>query len=316
MKHPKVSIIVPVYNAGQYLEKCIQSILNQKFQDFELLIINDGSTDTSGSICEKYANLDKRIKYFPTINQGACKARNLGLDKASGEIIWFIDADDTIDDSFLSGLDLDNVSDITFFGFKTIRNGVIKDNVIKTDDTFYHDKSPLTELYQSKETFFGFTWNKLFKKEIIDKYKIRFPENLILHEDMVFTLKYCENIDNIQILSATPYNYLIRSTSLSHRPDGRRNLAEAAEYLDKNIEWSKFPKDLRISLSQTIIKFLIGALSENAHTDKLEDSIRHLQAYYKRFSKDLKVPLKFKMVIYNPLMFLNKFIINKKFPKS
>lgn len=94
MTHPQISIIVPVYNAGRFLDKCVTSILSQSFSDFELLLVDDGSKDDSGVLCDLYAQKDARVKVFHKENGGVSSARNLGLDNAKGEWIAFVDSDD------------------------------------------------------------------------------------------------------------------------------------------------------------------------------------------------------------------------------
>ena len=117
---PLISIIVPVYNVESYLKRCIESILNQTFRDFELILVNDGSTDNSEIICKEYALKDERIKYFYQRNKGVSEARNKGIDNSSGEYIQFIDSDDYVDENFLeivvNRFKRDN-SDIVFIGF-------------------------------------------------------------------------------------------------------------------------------------------------------------------------------------------------------
>ena len=102
MNNPKISVIVPVYNAEQYLPHCIDSILAQTFTDFELLLIDDGSKDNSSKICDEYEEKDKRVKVFHKKNGGVSSARNLGLDKAHGEWICFCDSDDCLKSNYLS----------------------------------------------------------------------------------------------------------------------------------------------------------------------------------------------------------------------
>ncbi len=99
--NPKISVIVPVYNVEKYLRRCIDSILSQTFSDFELLLIDDGSKDKSGDICDEYVAKDVRIKVFHKANAGVSSARNLGLDKAKGEFIFFVDSDDFLDKTHL-----------------------------------------------------------------------------------------------------------------------------------------------------------------------------------------------------------------------
>ena len=99
---PKVSFIVPVYNAGKYLHRCIDSLMQQSFTDFEVLLVDDGSSDDSGKICNDYAAKDERVKVFRKVNGGVSSARNLGLDNASGEYISFVDADDYLETNAMS----------------------------------------------------------------------------------------------------------------------------------------------------------------------------------------------------------------------
>ena len=115
----KISIIIPVYNVEKYISECIESILKQTYNNFELLLINDGSTDTSGNICDKYAELDKRIRVFHKKNEGVGIARNLGIEHARGEWICFIDSDDWISSDYFETIMNDiNIADLTFWGFK------------------------------------------------------------------------------------------------------------------------------------------------------------------------------------------------------
>ncbi len=125
--NPKYSVIVPVYNAGTRLETCVGSVLGQSFKDFELLLIDDGSTDGSGGICDHYAAGDARVKAIHQANRGVSSARNAGIDAACGEIVLFVDSDDSIEEGLLSEIDskMDSDADILFFGaLKTSRGGV------------------------------------------------------------------------------------------------------------------------------------------------------------------------------------------------
>ena len=108
-----ISVIVPVYNTEKYLDRCIQSILAQTYTDFELLLIDDGSTDLSGEICDKYAEQDSRVKVFHKENGGVSSARNLGLDKANGDWVTFVDADDWVTTLYLNNLS-DNTNSADF----------------------------------------------------------------------------------------------------------------------------------------------------------------------------------------------------------
>lgn len=184
-----ISIIVPVYNAAPYLDQCIQSILAQTYTDFELLLINDGSTDQSGAICDQYALQDARIQVFHQQNAGVSAARNLGLDHAKGEWITFVDSDDWISDNYfkVADLNLDSRIDCIFVNIikkhpeKIINITNFRDDEIDID-TFF-------ENYSLHPHFFGPT-GKFFKNEILNKYKLRFDESLSYGEDNLFNCNY------------------------------------------------------------------------------------------------------------------------------
>ena len=223
MDNPKISVIVPVYNVEQYLPRCIDSILAQTFTDFELLLIDDGSTDSSGDICDEYAKKDNRIRVFHKENGGVSSARNLGLNNAKGEWIGFIDSDDWIElNCFSVLLEKRNIADLIFFGC----NFIYPDNSITVyKPTYFHSlertkiEKCLSALKVNLQAFeyLGYTWNKLFRKSIIDKYNLSFVEGLTLREDELFTLSYARYIGSIRVLSFPLYNYRVLNTGLTHK---------------------------------------------------------------------------------------------------
>lgn len=187
MYNPKISIIVPVYNAEKYLNRCIDSILSQSLKDFEVLLIDDGSTDKSGTICDEYAKKDNRIRVFHKENGGVSSARNVGLDEAKGEYISFIDSDDWVVPIYLAELlslyhgniDLTECSYI-YYGNEQI---LFKTEFVETDSESYLEK-----LFQNKRFYEGFLWVKLFKATLITN--LRFDSKLAYNEDRVFIAQY------------------------------------------------------------------------------------------------------------------------------
>lgn len=219
----KISIIIPVYNVEKYLPTCIESILNQSYKDFEIILINDGSTDKSGMICDKYAHIDSRIKVFHKKNEGVSTARNLGLDHAIGEYICFIDSDDWLPSDYLEIILNDaKIADLTFWGLK-----------LQYPDNLQTEYRPLDKFVIGKKEvedclaylkfnnqrfeYLGYTVNKLFKSCIIKEYHIRFIENLSLREDEIFTLSYAKHIHSLRVKSSPLYNYRILNTGLTNR---------------------------------------------------------------------------------------------------
>ena len=231
---PKISVIVPVYKAEEYLHRCVDSILAQTFQDFEVLLIDDGSPDRSGEICDEYARKDRRVRVFHKENGGVSAARNVGLNNAKGEYVCFVDSDDWVEEEMFATI-LDSFQskkgiDILFWGFQyddsQLQNGT-KRKIYKGVLRFaYCDtaESILKFIYWlEKRDMFGWTWNKLFKLEIIQSYQIRFDETISLQEDHLFTLEYAKHVKNLMVLPYYPYHYRVLNGSLMNR---RRNYAE------------------------------------------------------------------------------------------
>ena len=219
---PKISVIVPVYNAEQYIQKCIDSIIAQTFTNMELILINDGSKDNSGKICDEYAKIDNRIRVFHKENGGVSSARNVGLDHAKGEWIIFVDSDDWIEPNCFNILLSDTeIADLTYFGCRLYYDDKSVTSYIPS--CFYSSnrddiENKLWKLKINKQNFeyLGFTWNKLFRKSIIKKHKIEFLENLKFREDELFTLSYARYIKSLRIKPDTLYNYRVLGTGLTH----------------------------------------------------------------------------------------------------
>lgn len=196
---PKISIIVPVYNTEQYLCRCIDSVMAQTYTDFELLIIDDGSTDSSGTICDEYAAQDTRVRVFHKENGGVSSARNVGLDNARGEWITFVDSDDYIEENFLKSfegnLDADlvvgNTVLITFPTGKRTKHHCIPFGC-------YMDLGHFFSSYLS-ESILRVPWGKLYRTRRLSD--LRFNESVQIGEDMLFNLQYFQKLLTILVLN-------------------------------------------------------------------------------------------------------------------
>lgn len=187
MHVPKVSIIVPVYKVEKYLSRCIDSILSQTYTDFELLLVDDGSPDRSGAICDEYAKIDSRIRVFHKENGGVSSARNLGIDKAKGLWTSFIDSDDYwCSEKFLSMFDKvgDNI-DIVHFGY-TLETKSKK--LIRTSE-FNCEQYVDTVAFFQRGIFSSSSWAYFFSTDHLHKFKIRFNESVKYSEDREFIIK-------------------------------------------------------------------------------------------------------------------------------
>ncbi len=215
---PKISVIVPVYNVEKYLPRCIDSILAQTFTDFELLLIDDGSPDNSGMICDEYAVKDERIRVFHKMNGGVSSARNLGLDCAKGEWICFIDSDDWVDDSYLENFirQLSPDTDLVLQSFwihvedtQSVQTVLLPDMTVEGNDRL------VRWLEDAKGVHNGFIWHRLFKAEIIREEHIRFIEGVSFAEDGWFFFQYLKRQHCFKLTSQIGYHYGVRSGSLT-----------------------------------------------------------------------------------------------------
>lgn len=203
---PKISVIVPVYNTDKYLHKCVDSILSQTFTSFELLLINDGSKDCSGEICDEYARKDVRIRVFHKENGGVSSARNLGIENARGEWIAFVDSDDFLPADALRNLLESNNEDLIIGGYKNH----FGDELITLDGEKQIIKKVDFEMFLSlniNSVLFRTPWCKLFKKEIIDRESLRFDNSLVFGEDTVFVTTYLLQCKSIRNCDKYCYNY-------------------------------------------------------------------------------------------------------------
>ena len=204
-----ISVIVPVYNTERYLERCIQSILAQIYTDFELLLIDDGSTDSSGVICERYAELDSRVRVFHKENGGASSARNVGLDNARGEFVGFVDADDYVLPEFLSNfINICNGEDLLVQGIIPDYS-ISSEYIIKKASIEYNGNIQDWMIGLSGREMFGALWNKLFKRSIIEFNKLRLNETFRFLEDEEFLLRYLTLSESVCSISKSGYVYLV-----------------------------------------------------------------------------------------------------------
>ena len=212
----QISVIIPVYNCEKYIKRCIESVLEQTYKDFELILVDDGSTDDSGKICDTYASKDKRVFVIHKENGGgAGEARNVGILNASCPFVCFIDADDWVECSLLEemlGKQKEGDYDLVICGYKSIVNkedDKINENVIYPEQA-YSSENEVKSFFVSKypEGMIGYPWNKLYKKDIIEKYHLCFPKMRRL-EDGIFNMRYFEHIKSCYVLGKVLCNYRV-----------------------------------------------------------------------------------------------------------
>lgn len=229
MKRPMLSIIIPIYNAEKYLQKCLDSILAAELEDIELLLVDDGSTDTSGEICREYARNNKCIKYVSQKNSGPSAARNHGLELSSGEYIAFFDGDDYINSAaFRRTLDLLNIcpeAEVWVSDFCRISdNGCILDRVYQIDDTSEPiiDTDYLKQFLSRGDCVWN-VWRYLFKREFLIENEIRFIEGVDCAEDLEFAVRVLTRAEKLAFFHNPYYFYRVNyASSLTRRYDAER----------------------------------------------------------------------------------------------
>lgn len=218
MEEGKISIIVPVYNAEETLERCINSLLHQTYYNIEIILINDGSSDNSGDICSKFESLDDRIKFIVQENGGVSTARNAGLDAATGQFLMFCDSDDWAEPEWceilLSSYTKDN---LIMCGAYIEGNQSCYPHEVMAE--IERQSYPKTDYIALKHKLSYVLWNKIFLHEVVRNHNIRFDPVLSNGEDMLFIIKYLNNISGkIVFLRRCGMHYLwSNSDSLSRR---------------------------------------------------------------------------------------------------
>lgn len=213
-----VSIIVPVYNAENYLRHCVTSIMQQSYKNIEIILVDDGATDVSGQICNELATTDERIRVIHQENNGPAHARNKGLETACGTYIQFVDADDTIKPTMTANLvaAIKNDIDLVICGYQSIAmNRVITTYLPYIRGMYPRDAfiSHIGALY--KDTILPSPCNKLYRNQLIKAYNIRFTESLRLGEDLLFNLAYLDHCRAVNLIKQPLYNYALVETSIT-----------------------------------------------------------------------------------------------------
>ena len=215
----KISVIIPVYNAADFLPRAVGSILMQEFDDFEVILVNDGSTDGSASVCDELADNDMRVRVIHKENGGVSSARNAGLDSARGEFVMFVDADDAIHDGSLENMYSKNC-DFVLAGFEKVVDQRVEEiyrpsqsasyNGVEAICTFFDRVLPAKNTYILNSACF-----KLFRRSILVANGIRFVEGLSFAEDKIFVMSFLQHVERVRTVSAVVYSYFLRGGSLS-----------------------------------------------------------------------------------------------------
>lgn len=280
---PQVSVIVPVYKTESYLHRCVDSILAQSFTDFEIILVDDGSPDNCGRICDEYAEKDERIKVIHQENGGLSAARNAGLNRVQGDVVYFLDSDDYIEAGlFEAAVDAMQTYDLVVIDYRIVdENGVEKSRCCfdEKEIVFFDEYSRFRFLaceYLNYKVGFEACVH-FYKKKIIDKHSLYFEDNRkVFAEDLLFTFCYLMHTDSIACLNGVYYNYCQHADSIMGIQKYRYNFGRMNE------------------LSKTLRQFVFS--QENASFLKKYYPIIHIQVMNnvliraKRNNQRLRIP--------------------------
>lgn len=266
MTNFKISIIVPVYRVEKYIRKCIESILAQTYSNWELILIDDGSPDNSGSICDEFAKIDSRVHVYHKENKGVSSARNLGLDCATGDFIMFVDSDDWITDDCL---DIcikeihENELDALQFGYVMIWSNKRVCKIKKETDVFNGEN------YIKNKNFNVCIGGGIYKTDIIVNNNIRFDESLKLAEDQIFIFSILKYTTRIKYKQVALYYYLQNLQSAVHNSQSKDMLISCEKLIKASTEWPV----IKEHVDSIVVNFILTMIKNNNVSYKLLEKI-------------------------------------------
>lgn len=341
MKKNVVTIIIPVFNAEKYLENCLKSVINQTYKNIEIIIVDDGSTDNSFKIYNKYLNIEKRLKVINIENSGVSKARNIGLENSNGEWVTFIDADDWLERTYVEVL-VENI--IKYDGDvigcncnRCMESGeIIKDDIspaiiIREDneleifklDTIFMEFDSRVNKYNVGEI--RCVWGKLFKTSIINNNNIKFKEGMKLAEDALFCYEVFSYSKKVILLNRYLINYRVHSESANnrYRDDMKEVAIKSIDEFRKVIGDDNLKKSsYKVAYNNLVAEFIYYSIFKYFYNDNYKKSscerYKEIKKFFKYkafkdvsiFSKNITVVRRYLLLalkVNNPIM-INIFV--------
>ncbi len=226
----KFSIVMPVYNSERTIERALNSVVQQSYQDYELIVVDDGSKDSSFEICKSFESKYKNIRLFSQQNSGPSSARNCGLAHVEGDYLMFLDSDDFLEQDALANIHehiKKSKNDVYFISWKTVRGDDKKDHLFSKDELGLNLEEIFRSIVISPDMCGGgYPWNKIWRVETIKEDSfVEFDESLSAYEDKLWTLQNLDRIHTFEFINIPIYNYLLLDSSLSHY-DGAESIAK------------------------------------------------------------------------------------------
>lgn len=288
--NPLVSIIVPVFNVEKYLEECLDSILNQTYENIEVILVDDGSTDSSGKICDEYLKKDSRIKVFHKINQGVSITRNFGVEKSNGEYITFVDSDDFLPKLSIEILVKEIEKEKADILVCAMKRGKVKGN-LNYNKIIFNREEALIELFKGGLYRFSLS-AKLYRTNIVKKYQ--FPKGKI-HEDQATTYKYFLEANKIVYIDYIGYIYYKRENSILTK---KYNIKR----LDSFSNWQEIVENMKNEnfniKKQVYVRYLWWIFDNLSYISSTDDS-KNIKLKYMKIIKESLKGNRLKLFWYN-----------------
>ena len=283
-----VSVIIPVFNVSDYLPRLMETVLSQTHRDLEVVLVDDGSSDGTGEICDSFAGLDPRVRVTHTPNRGVADARNTGIDSASGDYIVFADGDDYLAPDhveYLLRLCIDNDADMSCCAWNPDDNGRIsKCSYRKTEPGLYKGRHEAMRALLTTRLMSSSVWGKMYKRELFSG--VRFPEGSNYYEDDATMYRIVANADSAMVGDKATYYYTLRDDSMIHRSFNENNLRmisvfeERCAFIEETYpELAVYARsDVLMAVNHCVIKMCDERLYGHP-------CIKGLKAYYRRYEK-------------------------------
>ncbi|MEI3337525.1 MAG: glycosyltransferase family 2 protein [Clostridium sp.] len=304
-----ISVIIPVYNVENYIEKCIYSVINQSYKNLEIILVDDGSTDKSGVLCDKYEKIDKRIKVIHKENGGLSSARNMGLDCANGEYIMFLDSDDFVETTILQelySLCYKNNVEISICNYKYINNDKEEANDKEENAEYIYDNIEKFHKMFFEGKFFWMAWGKLYKRRVFNNF--RFKENQI-YEDFYLIPRIILNTSKVAYTTKSLYYYTIREESIMGKSKYKIN-KDLIYIINENVDYFKKQCKINEQKKVCILGIILHGFQKRCVIQLKDEKVNQefIKAYrkiYKKyilyilFNRKLSLKLRLKMCLYS-----------------
>lgn len=287
-ENPLISVIVPIYNVEPYLRKCLDSLINQTYKALQIILVDDGSPDNCGKICDEYSALDSRITVIHKANGGLSSARNAGLNIATGIYLGFVDPDDWIENDMfeylISGIQTYN-ADIAICGRREIYSNH-SEEFCWDKETFYSKEEALKELLDNKKLR-NYVWDKLWRKELF--VDINFPEGKTF-EDVAVTYRAIINAEYVVCLPAVKYNYRQRSNGIVHSKSAKNVedhfWADFCRYEDISVKWPQYVLTLKMRCVEDLVEVWWAWAQNMDYTNRHIDEVNKILACFDKVNPD------------------------------